>query len=115
MKYVIALLFALAFSNIDAQNLQFSQVLTFSGTQAVPEGFTVPEGKVWKIVSIKSYMQSYNINGVSATTSNSNGAQSNGVQTNLLPIWLKSGDVVSIGGNPNNGYFLSIIEFTLVP
>jgi hypothetical protein len=121
MKYVIALLFALTFSKIDAQNLQFSQVLTFSGTTTGNNGIsqlgTVPSGKVWKIVSISNLgnYHSIQINNVSVTTGIANAS----INTYLyLPIWLKDGDQirhVNYSSSSNSDYFVSIIEFTIVP
>ena len=89
MKYVIVLLFALAFSNIDAQNLQFSQVLTFSGSQNPTQNYIVPDGKVWKIVAAKTYKTDYRINNIqNAIINNGSGALDNAAQTNSFPIWL---------------------------
>ena len=120
MKYVIALLFALTFSKIDAQNLQFSQVLTFSAeTSLVNQDVligTVPNGKVWKIESMNQITQycSYSVNGIGIN---------NFYSTNLtpspsvfLPIWLKAQDNLSFRVSFGYGsYFVSIIEFTIVP
>jgi len=110
-------------------NLQFNQVLSV-GTTAQ----TVPAGKVWKV---ETYMQSrtvltefyefpgctypdrqhpflintkpyYQVNG-------SPGHGSSGVfmaVSNLLPLWLKSGDTVQTTC-PDN--FLSILEFNIIP
>ncbi len=108
MKYVIALLFALTFSKIDAQNLQFSQVLTYSlspNTQTVVG--TVPTGKVWKIDFIRV--------GTGGSVSVNNGSIANQTSYgwNQFPIWLKAEDVLTASGGSN--YFFSIIEFTVVP
>ena len=114
MKYVIALLFALAFSNIDAQNLQFSQVLTYNMVNQ-QEIITVPSNKVWKIeyaalspVNSGSKLQ---VNGLDILLS------MNSSSTNSFPIWLKSNDVLSImsSGSSPPACFVSIIEFTIVP
>jgi hypothetical protein len=115
MKYVIALLFALTFSKIDAQNLQFSQVLTLTGqvngsNQTALVG-TVPEGKVWKIESLNNLGSSkyFEVNGIGITTPNSS-------WPTQFPIWLKSQDNLSCRSNSNvQEYFVSIIEFTIVP
>lgn len=115
MKYVIALLFALTFSKIDAQNLQFSQVLTFSGTTAGVNGVSqigaVPAGKVWKIESISNLGNNHyvTINNISVAT---------GSNSPSLPIWLKESDEIKHINTSNfssGEYFVSIIEFTLVP
>ncbi len=115
MKYIIALLFALTFSKIDAQNLQFSQVLTLTGqvngsNQTALVGI-VPEGKVWKIESMNNIgnSKSFAVNGVDITTANSS------YQTNF-PIWLKSQDNLTFtSSSGTQQYFVSIIEFTIVP
>lgn len=112
MKYIITLCLALAFSSIDAQNLQFSQVLTYSGQvltagSGFPGGYSspiwsVPEGKLWKI---ESYSSNLWINGFNVITAN------NGI------VWLKAGDQVGFytGSLFQAIYFISIIEFTVVP
>lgn len=118
MKHIIALLFAFACFQAGAQNLQFSQVLTFSGSQNPSQNYVVPNGKVWKIVAAKTYQTVYRINNIpSSIINNSNGGPSdNAVQTNSFPIWLKSGDSImpeiEYGGT---GFFLSIIEFSIIP
>jgi len=118
MKHIIALLFAFACYQADAQNLQFSQVLTFSGYLGSDQAaeFIVPEGKVWKIVSAENYYTSYQVNGASAIRSIPGGSQDK-VQNNVFPIWIKSNDVLTAngGGISGSSFFLSIIEFTLVP
>ncbi len=116
MKYVIALLFALTFSKIDAQNLQFSQVLTFTGQVSGPNQElligTVPEGKVWKIESLNNIGTNFRfvINGMPITSGNSS-------WPTHFPIWLKSQDNLSFDNSSNGSpqYFVSIIEFTVVP
>jgi hypothetical protein len=117
MKYVIALLFALTFSKIDAQNLQFSQVLTLTGqANGYNQPFligTVPEGKVWKIESMNNIGSDYHyqINGVSIPSGNYN-------YPTHFPIWLKAQDNITFINNSVSSvpqYFVSIIEFTIVP
>lgn len=117
MKHIIALLFAFACYQADAQNLQFSQVLTFSGSQNPSQNYVVPNGKVWKIVAAKTYLAEYLINNIpQSIVSNSNGGPSNNaVQTNSFPIWLKSGDSIMPEVGYGNGFFLSIIEFSIIP
>ncbi len=110
MKHIIALLFAFACYQADAQNLQFSQVITYSG-QVLPAGsgfpggyssplWTVPEGKVWKIESYSTYLwlNGYNVN-----------------PTNNGIVWLKAGDQVGFytGGVYSHIYFISMIEFSV--
>ncbi len=115
MKYIFILFFALLFSKADAQNLQFSQVLTYAGQIQTWDGgsnlsptWVVPEGKVWKV---ESYAMSYLfVNNVNITSN-----------TNQGIIWLKAGDSIKYGSttmsipSPGYSYFLSIIEFNVVP
>jgi hypothetical protein len=110
MKYIIALLFALTFSKIDAQNLQFSQVI--SQSVAVNESVTVPSGKVWKIEFAAIYGP--NVVNASIRVNNSSSIVScqNCSSVNSFPIWIKAGDVLNFIGA--DGY-ISAIEFTVVP
>lgn len=108
MKYIFIVFFAFFFSKADAQNLQFSQVLTYN--LQPEESIFVPVSKVWKIVSISQ-------GGVSSQVRVNNAVISYGVASgyqNLayFPIWLKSGDEIKPF---NASAFFSIIEFTLVP
>jgi hypothetical protein len=112
MKYIFILFFALLFLKADAQNLQFSQVLTYAGRienasiyQPSPL-WTVPDGKVWK-VEVYS-LDFLHLNDVLLNNNSNQGV-----------LWLKSGDAVQYK-SPSNylvdyKYILSIIEFTIVP
>jgi len=106
MKHLITLTFLFFLSISNAQgNLQFNQVLTYGGTLCAscnqPIG-TVPAGKVWKIES-KEGSTLTNINGINLTLTN-------------FPMWLKAGDAVIMNGNSSTQvFFLSIIEFNIVP
>lgn len=88
-------------------NLQFNQVLTYGGILCAscnnPIG-SVPVGKVWKIESQMGSTH-LNINNINFNTF-----------TPQVPIWLKAGDVVIMNGfSSTQSWFLSIIEFNLVP
>jgi hypothetical protein len=112
MKYIIALLFALTFSKIDAQNVQFSQVLTFSMSSS--DTYVVPNGKVWKIeyaaLSPVNSVSKLQVNGLDILLS------MNTSNTNSFPIWLKSNDVISMTASSGvPACFISIIEFSIVP
>lgn len=118
MKYILTLILAMAFFNMDAQNLQFSQVLTFAGNQVVAGGFVVPIGKVWKIESASTIYTSWEVNGSLFIESGYTSAGGGGYRTipNKFPFWLKQGDVLYPNSqNGWNEYFVSIIEFTIVP
>ncbi len=117
MKYILTLILAMAFFRMDAQNLQFSQVLTYSGNQVVPVGFVVPVGKVWKVESASTAFTQWSVNNVSFLES---GYTSSGTYRTIpdkFPFWLKEGDVLTPGnvGTNSYSYFVSIIEFTIVP
>jgi hypothetical protein len=105
MKHLITLsfLFFLAISNAQG-NLQFNQVLTYGGTLCAscnqPIG-TVPAGKVWKVES-KGGSTVPTVNG-------------NPVTSNSYPFWLKAGDVIGHYTGSAQGWFISIIEFNIVP
>ncbi len=129
----ILLLSVLCSLALHAQNnLQFSQVLTYSGhlVNANNAGgdssaaWTVPTGKVWKIESASaaygyaSYPVYLVVNGIKvfdiyvySSTSSRNV---------YFPIWLKAGDTAKIVEYyPSNSYytdyFISILEFNLTP
>ncbi len=114
MKYILTLILAMAFFRMDAQNLQFSQVLTLTGQvsgnyQTTLLG-TVPEGKVWKIESLNAINNDkyFEVNGVGITSTNY-------LWPSHFPIWLKSQDILSCKSSSGSEYFVSIIEFTLIP
>ncbi len=114
MKYIFSFLLMMALSNMNAQNLQFSQVLTYAGRienaqiyQPSPV-WTVPDGKVWK-VEVYS-LDFLHLNDVMLTNNSNQGV-----------LWLKSGDFIQYKVSNINSflseykYVLSIIEFTQVP
>lgn len=99
------------FSDANAQNLQFSQVLTFGLTATTNTVVgVVPENKVWKIefAHVESYYLEVNNYAIVSKTANG---------WNQFPIWLKAGDILSANGSTNSSasYFISIIEFNIVP
>lgn len=138
MRKILSILFLVSVCTIArAQNLTFSQVVTYSGqinysspTAGIVDGpiYTVPQGKVWKIESLNLYFSgtatnpeymSYKINGVRIFCSRMT-ANTPFVFGVNFPIWLKSGDTIrpSYGyENSNNSwnanfpYFISIVEF----
>ena len=117
MKYIFSFLLMMALSNMNAQNLQFSQVLTFTGrieNYSIYQAstiWTVPEGKVWKVELYSLDFLHINDNLIS----NRNNEVGNSVNQGVL--WLKAGDTVQYKSPytlTDYKYILSIIEFTIV-
>jgi hypothetical protein len=119
---ILILLMAISFT-VNAQgDLQFNQVLTFTGTTGSTIIYTVPVGKVAKITKAKGNMNgssdSYDIrftyNGVKLQHAfNQNGG-------NRHPIdgtWMKANDYIGVLNWSNIsdvGYLISIIEYNIV-
>jgi hypothetical protein len=105
-------------------NLQFNQVLTYSGSisgstspgnSLFSPSWSVPNNKVWKVEDCTSGIP-LNINGFNFSPSNNK------------VFWLKAGDTINFqivatctpcqfcGGvcNINSSYFISIIEFNII-
>lgn len=114
MKRLIVIILLVSVCTIArSQNLQFSQVLFYSGeiglsTQNGGSIYTVPIDKTWKIESLsvsQMNVMSFKINGTVFRTQNM-----------TYPIWLKSGDTIQVFvDNPSQysgQYFMSIIEFS---
>lgn len=129
MKILLLTLFALPFSMLFAQgNLQFNQVLSYSqlyntsnssGTYSYTSStYQVPIGKVWKVE--KFLMNKINISSSGFLRIN-NAYELAPSDVNSGPIWLKSGDQLvaltsqSGGSNYSGAYFISIIEFNIIP
>jgi len=111
MKILILSFFLLPFSFLFSQgNLQFNQVLTYNGSLTTSAIWTVPVGKVWKIESVLMV----NMGGTSTFKVNNTTVLYNGLPSQ--PIWLKAGDYCQFSmSQAGNGYFLSIIEFNIIP
>ena len=106
MKHILTFSFLLLFGTFFSQgNLQFNQVLTYGGTLCAscnqPIG-TVPVGKVWKIES-KGGSTINTVNGNAVT------------QTISYPFWLKAGDILGHYTGSAQDWFISILEFNIVP
>jgi hypothetical protein len=120
MKHLLTLSFCLFFGTFFSQgNLQFNQVITYTGTfQGSLSLGTVPNGKVWKIEARSTDInQIYTfINGFRYDFIYGSSA---GLVMNNQPMWLKTGDILSITSQPscciNRDYFFSILEFNIVP
>jgi hypothetical protein len=105
-------------------NLQFNQVVTYTGTGSgsfsySSPSWTVPAGKVWKVESA-----SPNVANAAVTRAININAGSNwgsfalmtaaGQETSInpFPIWLKPGDQIRTVCSSD---FASVIEFNVVP
>jgi hypothetical protein len=116
---VISLMFSL---NAESQNLQFSQVLTYTGSiqgSVTLNGpvYTVPAGKTWKVESVNIISDvRYKINGYNLLNQiNGNGGGTPTLSTIVFPFWLKPGDTIQpylLSNSVTLPFFISIIEFT---
>ena len=110
-------------------NLQFNQVLTYNGAigtylglSSLSATYTVPTGKVWKIEtkSITSSSLTFLING---RTFRDVEVRYSGFGSGTMvfysisnPIWLKAGDYINFNSTAYvDDYFISIIEYNIVP
>jgi len=122
MKTNILILFTLTSFLLNAQgDLQFNQVLTFTGTTGSVVIYTVPEGKVAKITKAKgntngsssSYHIRFTYNGVRLDYDGYAGAFHN-----IDGTWMKANDYIGVenyfNNSDNDGYLLSIIEYNIV-
>ncbi|MCX8479668.1 MAG: hypothetical protein ORN56_07750 [Chitinophagales bacterium] len=115
-------------------NLQFNQVLTYSGALSIPNygtsitsvQWTVPTSKVWKIEAKTRCAGPLTllINGIHYSDYYPNGSGSYATAViDPSVIWLKAGDIISyeyaFPCRSANGcgaeYFISILEFNIVP
>ena len=119
---ILILLMAISFT-VNAQgDLQFNQVLTFTGTTGSTIIYTVPEGKVAKITKAKGNMNgssdSYDIrftyNGVKLQhTYKYDGGNGHPIDG----TWMKANDYIGVLNWSNIsdvGYLISIIEYNIV-
>jgi hypothetical protein len=128
--------FLFAFSilgSLKAQgNLQFNQVVTYTGTGSGSFSYssptwTVPAGKVWKVESASPNVanapvtRAINMNAGSSWGSFALMTASQETTISPFPIWLKAGDQVQLqaAGNccstTSFSYAISILEFNVVP
>jgi hypothetical protein len=129
MKNIFLLILTCALSSFlfGQGNLQFNQVLTymqtFTGTYAGvnaysynSSNYTVPAGKTWKV---EKFSLIGGPNGGWLTINNIHSLNQDVI--NSGPIWLKAGDVVKAGSNCSScgglsgSWFVSIIEFNIIP
>lgn len=125
------LILAIAFSSASFSqgNLQFNQVLSYSQTFNTSASgslysftsplYTVPTGKVWKIEKFVMHEESSSL--TSGWLVVNSGCKLFPDEVNSGPVWLKAGDEfvakvsVSGGSNFSGDFFISIIEFNVVP
>ncbi|MFM2037564.1 MAG: hypothetical protein RL432_503 [Bacteroidota bacterium] len=119
--------------SLNAQgNLQFNQVVTYTGTGSGSFSYssptwTVPAGKVWKVESASPNVanapvtRAININAGSSWGSFALMTASQETTISPFPIWLKAGDQIQLqaAGNccstTSFSYAISILEFNVVP
>jgi len=142
MKKLLSILFIFfALQSFAQGNLQFNQVLTYSGSLTVSTGpwggnsadgpqWVVPVNKVWKIENktrTPNGWLNFLINGNTITDfyERTNAYNYSAIAIDNSPIWLKANDVIkfNISGTCPNGngctvngnYSISIIEYNIVP
>jgi hypothetical protein len=78
--------------------------------------YPVPAGKVWKV---EKFSMTGGIGGVYLSVNNTHNISQ--ADVNLGPLWLKSGDNIKATtscyscGGLSGSYFISILEFNIVP
>ncbi len=122
MRTFFLLLFIGSISFVNAQGLEFSRVVILKGelpTTAVTIIGTVPAGKVWKVEAVA---MEYNIRWLANNGQielNSTGDEAfifadNTDEKLVNPVWLPEGETIELKRNSStDGYFFSIIEFTV--
>lgn len=133
MKTFFFLFTFLILGSLQAQgNLQFNQVVTYTGTGSGSFSYssptwTVPAGKVWKVESASPNVanapvtRAVNINAGSSWGSFALMTASQETTISPFPIWLKAGDQIQLqaAGNccstTSFSYAISILEFNVVP
>jgi hypothetical protein len=136
MKKILVIAFVLFNLKSYAQgNLQFNQVLTYAGTinstQSLGTTYTVPANKVWKIKSVSDFglYSSNNVNGFQLYKGIMFCLNNKWIFiSSLKETFLKAGDTIKIGyydqylgtsqvpiSGVNFDYFISIVEFNIVP
>ena len=112
MKHLFTfLLVAISASCFAQGNLQFNQVLTFEGG-GDETWYKPPVNTVWKIES--AFLSSGNC--TNALKVNGKKASGAGSSTTSFPIWINDQDSIQavLGCSPKS-YFISIIEFSVIP
>ena len=133
MRITALVLYLIFATTVVAQgNLQFNQVVTYTGTGSgsfsyTSPTWTVPAGKVWKIESASPSLansavtRKINVEAGGGWGTFALTTASNETTINPFPIWLKAGDQVQLQASGNCCstttfyYAISIIEFNIVP
>jgi hypothetical protein len=130
MKLFSFLFFTLLLSTIGFSqgNLQFNQVVSYSGTSSSNNSptWSVPIGKVWKIESASASYGSTAFRRVYVDAGGGFGHYSilnvnEPTVPPVFPIWLKAGDQVYVFASCSScgvqtlSYVISIIEFNIIP
>ena len=120
-KLILLIIFGLSSFFVNAQgNLQFNQVLTYSGSLAADTStanYTVPSGKIWKVEFAEGGQRGIQliINNIAAIDIADDGSSGDLV---VKSFWLKAGDLLKINngnGQSSGTYFVSIIEYNIIP
>ncbi len=131
MKQFLFLIFLATISIVgySQNNLQFNKVLTYAGQFASGNdsstAWVVPTNKVWKIESMTNFQtiglcssgcsMSFILNNI-AIKYHSEFSSIPYAENNYSPIWLKAGDIIKYKGTGGYwSYYLSIIEYNLIP
>ncbi len=110
---------ALSASVMAQTGLVFSQCLTFTGTANIDvspsnshgrtPNYIVPDGKIWKVEFISG-----DLSNLSSAFLEINMIRVGELPIPQLPIWLKSGDIISLYfQSADLGYVISILEFNV--
>lgn len=115
MRYltIIVVLLAFAFSAQAQNDLKFDDVIFMELLPTQDSAFTVPTGKVWKIVEGggPNGSSSFTIILRNASGINIGYIEYNADNTEDTPLWLPSGYVGSFYNNSNYRGFVSILQF----
>jgi hypothetical protein len=128
-SFLFSIFLLLGMFSFSQGNLQFNQVLSYSQTFNTSASgsiysftsplYTVPSGKVWKIEKFVMHETSSSL--TSGWLVVNSGCKLFPDEVNSGPVWLKAGDEfvakvsVSGGSNFSGDFFISIIEFNVVP
>ena len=121
MRISALVLFLIIATSVVAQgNLQFNQVVTYTGTGSgsfsyTSPTWTVPVGKVWKIegVGLSSYSSYFSVSVAGQQVFLKNTHTSYGPVFDSFPYWITGGQNVFFSGLTSG--VASVLEFNIVP